>query len=284
MVMEKALAAKLEAFHKNATEVGEQVVFKDFPAKVRDGSTTACPLSVPIPARKLHELVESTNDPSSPYHASHLTTLTDPTVYPPPHAQTTNGESGKKRKLSIDESISVASDLGDVGKQAQYLNLVRANAHIPQLHEILKRECEDLITLTDKIKLWISLTMPKIEGSDSLSRKRSPLTRPRGDNFGVQIQEEVVNELARAQDSAMNLRDMGRTNHLSRAKIASKLIKYPNVEDYALALKEHDNTQFYMARQNLIDLLSIYAVLTDLIHKNIARIRAPKSGGGIGLY
>nr|GAT48435.1 predicted protein [Mycena chlorophos] len=250
MVMEKALAAKLEAFHKNATEVGEQVVFKDFPAKLL----------------KLHEIVESTNDPSSPYHASHLTTLTDPTVYPPPHAQTTNGESGKKRKLSIDESISVASDLGDAGKQAQYLNLVRANAHIPQLHETLKRECEDLVTLTDKIKLWISLTMPK------------------GDNFGVQIQEEVVNELARAQDSAMNLRDMGRTNHLSRAKIASKLIKYPNVEDYALALKEHDSTQFYMARQNLIDLLSIYAVLTDLIHKNIARIRAPKSSGGIGLY
>jgi proteasome activator subunit 3 (PA28 gamma) len=40
-----------------------------------------------------------------------------------------------------------------------------------------------------------------------------------------------------------------------------------------MALKEHDDHEFYLARQHLIDLRNIYAVLTDLIHKNIAKVR-----------
>lgn len=39
-----------------------------------------------------------------------------------------------------------------------------------------------------------------------------------------------------------------------------------------LALKEHDEKQIYVARQNLHDLLSIYAVLTDILHKNIDKV------------
>jgi hypothetical protein len=48
------------------------------------------------------------------------------------------------------------------------------------------------------------------------------------------LPEEVVAELARSQDSAFNLRDSARTDYLARAKICSKLIKYPNVEDYTV--------------------------------------------------
>lgn len=57
-----------------------------------------------------------------------------------------------------------------------------------------------------------------------------------GDNFGVQIQEEVLNELSRAQESAYNLRDVARAQHFMRAKLCAKLIKYPNIEDYVVRL------------------------------------------------
>jgi proteasome activator subunit 3 (PA28 gamma) len=33
----------------------------------------------------------------------------------------------------------------------------------------------------------------------------------------------------------MNLRDSARQHHLTRAKIASKLLKYPHIEDYAVS-------------------------------------------------
>jgi hypothetical protein len=39
-----------------------------------------------------------------------------------------------------------------------------------------------------------------------------------------------------------------------------------------LALKEHDDKQLYIARQNLSDLRNVYAVITDILHKNISKV------------
>ncbi|KAJ7446421.1 proteasome activator pa28 REG alpha beta subunit [Mycena galericulata] len=252
--MEKNLAQRLEGFQKAAATSGEDVVFRIFPTKILE----------------LQELIQSTSLPSSPYHRDQTATTIDATVYSAPGNQQSNGDQPQSKKRKMDEG-SQSTDLTGVNdtQYARFPSLVLANKHMLKLHSTMKRECEELVTLTDQVKLWISLTMPKIEG---------------GDNFGVQIQEEVVAELQRSQDSAFNLRDAARNDYLARAKICSKLIKYPNIEDYTLALKEHDETQFYMARQHLIDLRNIYAVLTDLIHKNIAKIRVPKGENSIALY
>ena len=40
-----------------------------------------------------------------------------------------------------------------------------------------------------------------------------------------------------------------------------------------VALKEHDDKQLYIARQNLSDLRNVYAVMTDILHKNITKVR-----------
>jgi len=146
---------------------------------------------------------------------------------------------------------------------------VLANKHVSKAHQQVKKECEQLAELCDKVKLWVNLTMPKIED---------------GDNFGVSIQEEALSELLRSQESAYNIRDTSRLDYLNRAKICSKIIKYPHVEDYTFALKEHDEKQLYLARQHLVDIRNIYAVITDILHKNINKIRAPKANNGVGLY
>lgn len=106
-----------------------------------------------------------------------------------------------------------------------------------------------------------------------------------GDNFGVQIQEDVLNELSRAQESAYNLRDVARAQHFTRAKLCAKLIKYPNVEDYVvclpflcffelvyekslqISLRDHDEKQLYMARQHMYDIRNVYAILFDILQK-----------------
>lgn len=101
----------------------------------------------------------------------------------------------------------------------------------------------------------------------------------------------MTSELQRAQESVTNLRDVSRQHHLSRAKISSKILKYPHIDDYAvhmviihpddppinlavlqIALREHDERQLYNARRTLHDLRTMYAVLTDIIHKNIAKV------------
>ena len=51
---------------------------------------------------------------------------------------------------------------------------------------------------------------------------------------------DFLAELHRAQDAALNLRNIARDDHLSRAKICSKLVKYPNISDYKVSFAEYD--------------------------------------------
>jgi len=258
-VMDKSLEVKLEEFRKTVTTSGEGIVFHKFPNKILD----------------LHRLIQTSLDPDSPFHFSHAEKFTDTTIYLPPSDLPSEGPQLKKRKREVNgmdasnpqqPPPSVTNDT----LFARFPGQMLANKHMSQhIHHAVKKESEQLAAMIDDVKLWVTLTMPKIED---------------GDNFGVQIQEEVLSELHRAQESAYNLRDATRQDHLARAKICSKILKYPNVEDYTIALKEHDEKQFYLARQHLTDIRNMYAVLTDLIHKNISKIRAPKANNSVGLY
>ncbi|EGO02578.1 hypothetical protein SERLA73DRAFT_130893 [Serpula lacrymans var. lacrymans S7.3] len=246
--MDKSLACKLEEFQRSVSSTAEDVVFNQFPSKIIELTT----------------LISSTENPESPFHLSHAST--DATVYPPPSSSSDVPES-KKRKRMTDGTPFVVNH--NDTHHAIYVNLVHANAHIIKLNADIKKECTQLADLCEKVKLWVNLTMPKSNFRHFL---------------GVQIQEEVLTELHRSQESAYNLRDGIRQDYLARAKICSKVIKYPHVEDYTLALKEQDEKQLYLARQHIVDIRNVYAILTDIIHKNINKICSPKGNNGVGLY
>jgi proteasome activator subunit 3 (PA28 gamma) len=248
--IDAAVARKLEEFKKTVATTAENIVFSVFPSKIFE----------------LNKLIETTSTLDSPFHLSHASSFTDATVYPTPSSAVYDEPEAKKRKRNGDGSIAVGAN--DI-QHARYPSLVLANKHLSKAHQQVKKECEQLAELCDKVKLWVNLTMPKIED---------------GDNFGVSIQEEALSELLRSQESAYNIRDTSRLDYLNRAKICSKIIKYPHVEDYTFALKEHDEKQLYLARQHLVDIRNIYAVITDILHKNINKIRAPKANNGVGLY
>lgn len=248
--MEPELAKEVNDFHKTVASSGEDIIFRRFPKKILE----------------LHQLIQTTAAPDSPFHILHAERSTDTTIYPPSIEPLLNGPGPKKRRREdeIDTTISSRAT-GDVSNFR-----IVANEHMSKnVHNTVKQESQQLAAMIDDVKLWVTLTMPKIED---------------GDNFGVQIQEEVLTELHRAQESAYNLRDTARQDYLARAKICSKIIKYPHVEDYCLALKEHDEKQLYLARQHLLDLRNMYAVLADLVQKNISKIRAPKANNSVGLY
>ncbi|KAF9229062.1 proteasome activator pa28 REG alpha/beta subunit [Gyrodon lividus] len=250
MSISKETSENLEAFRSSVASAAENIIFRVFPTKIIELSAT----------------VESTNALDSPYHISQASASTDATVYPPLNATyDLNGPASKRKRTEDGVSPPFANDTSN----ARYPELVHANKHILKLQETIKAECAQLSDSCDKVKLWVNLTMPKIED---------------GDNFGVQIQEEVLSELLRSQESAYNIRDSVRQSHLARAKICSKLIKYPNIEDYTLALKEHDEKQLFFARQNLADIRNVYAVITDILHKNITKIRSPRGNNRAGLY
>ncbi|KAI0003791.1 proteasome activator pa28 REG alpha/beta subunit [Russula compacta] len=237
--VDKEIAAKVEDFRKSVDADAEDVIFRIFPSK---------------------KLIKSTSSTSSPFHQSHAAKSTDVTVHPPPNVSSSNGEPDQKKRKREAGAGDINDQVLSDTQHGRFPNLFHENKHLVSVHQTLKKECEQLIELTDKVKLWINLTMPN------------------GDNF------EVLNELHRSQESGYNIRDSSRQHHLNRAKICSKIIKYPHLEDYALALKEHDDKQLYIARQNLSDLRNVYAVITDIVHKNINKLRTPKGNNGVGLY
>lgn len=91
-------------------------------------------------------MITSTDMPSSPFHLSNLTT--DATVYPPPAGATDEPES-KKRKLA-DGALN-GKTLHETDSGARYTNQMLSNKHVVKVHDILKKECEEL---ADSIVSW----------------------------------------------------------------------------------------------------------------------------------
>lgn len=110
--------------------------------------------------RELQDVLQSTSLPGSPYHPDVTSTTTDATVYPAPASQA-NGEQPQSKKRKMDDDSAASGAVTNDTQYARLPNLVHANKHLVDLHATLKRECEELVTLTDQVKLWISLTMPK---------------------------------------------------------------------------------------------------------------------------
>eukprot|EP00382_Lankesteria_abbotti_P002804 CAMPEP_0113846406 /NCGR_PEP_ID=MMETSP0372-20130328/1291_1 /TAXON_ID=340204 /ORGANISM="Lankesteria abbotti" /LENGTH=265 /DNA_ID=CAMNT_0000815549 /DNA_START=53 /DNA_END=850 /DNA_ORIENTATION=- /assembly_acc=CAM_ASM_000359 len=136
-----------------------------------------------------------------------------------------------------------------------------AHPQIYQMCEELKKEVAELIDMVGSVKLFIQLNVPRIEG---------------GNNFGVQIQEEAIQELARVEDVAFSFCSSIVEYFTSRATLAAKIIKYPNVEDYKEALRELDEKKWMSLKIARIEMRNNYATLYDLLSKNWERVVIPR--------
>ena len=122
----------------------------------------------------------------------------------------------------------------------------------------------------------------------------------------MEIQEEIVGELARAEESGFGVLEEVAKYYLARAKLTSKVIKYPYMKDYQQALLEIDEKEYINLKVIFLDLRNNYAILVcgwrgkkvvvgakgeakdfnqclflstqyDLLTKNIEKIRNPRS-------
>ncbi|PHJ18983.1 subunit of proteaseome activator [Cystoisospora suis] len=141
--------------------------------------------------------------------------------------------------------------------------------HVMPRHELiceqledLKKDAADLIETLGQVKLWIQLNVPRIED---------------GNNFGVGIQEEAIQELARVEDWAFNLYDAIFKYYMARAKLSTKVLKYPNVGDYWEAIRELDEKELLHVKFTKVDMRNNYSMLYDLLCKNWEKVVKPKN-------
>lgn len=133
----------------------------------------------------------------------------------------------------------------------------------------MKSEFLELIEAIFSVKAWVALNVPKVED---------------GNNFGVSVQEDLLGVLARAEMTGVTILESVSRFHTARAKLVTKVIKYPGVEDYELALAEMDEKAFGNIRLRMRDLRNSYISLYDLLCKNIDKVLKPRSQNGVNMY
>jgi len=177
-------------------------------------------------------------------------------------------EPSKKRKLEGGTEAGSAAEKvgGGLGTKVEDLlkseAVCECNKCVITQQNLLKKEIQLCLSYVTKVKIWIQLNIPKVED---------------GNNFGVSVQEETVNELSRAEDTSFALLDSMNKYFMTRAKLVSRVIKYPGLRDYVVAVQEVDRKERINMSLSLNDLRNNYAIMYDTITKNLEKIHNPRS-------
>lgn len=118
--------------------------------------------------------------------------------------QTTSSLSRQKRAKSDSDEVEkqIAFDPMTVSSSPAFrFYLAEYNA--------VKEELFELSSLIGKVKLWIQLNVPRIED---------------GNNFGVGVQNDMIGQLGRAEDSALSAADALSQYFSHRAKMVAKVL------------------------------------------------------------
>lgn len=169
-------------------------------------------------------------------------------------------EPGVKKRKTISEGTPVYALPNGVAP---------SNVLVTQLIDIVKPEIRELIDSANKIKMWIAYMIPRIED---------------GNNFGVSIQEDTLAEARQVESEVATYLDQISRYFMTRAKIISKIAKYPHVEDYRRTVRELDEKEFVSLRLVICELRNQYATLHDLITKNLDKLKKPRNTHTDNMY
>ncbi|KAI6229718.1 hypothetical protein M3Y99_01147200 [Aphelenchoides fujianensis] len=140
--------------------------------------------------------------------------------------------------------------------------VVKSNDKLAEMTSTARSLLRNTVEEINKVKMFLTFLIPKIED---------------GNNFGVQIQEEVLNEVRTVESEAATFYEQMSRYFLSRAELIVKAAKYPHVEDYRRAIIDTDEKQFINLRIVLMETRNHLATVHDLVMKNWEKIKKPRS-------
>jgi len=140
---------------------------------------------------------------------------------------------------------------------------VPANKALTDLEEILQKEILEMSELISSLNIWVKLNVPRIAD---------------GNNFGVEVQEEITEILENAESSGYQILDSFTQYHHTRADFVSKVLKYPGIADYRRALRELDEKSYIKTSLLACELRNDYITLYDFLAKNLDTLITPRRG------
>ncbi|XP_004521048.1 proteasome activator complex subunit 3 [Ceratitis capitata] len=146
---------------------------------------------------------------------------------------------------------------------------VPCNEPLCEMIKIVKPIIRKLVEDSNLLKMWISFLIPKIED---------------GNNFGVSVQEDTLAEIQAVESEAAAFFDQISRYFLSRAKVVSKVAKYPHIEDYRRAVIELDEKEYLSLWLVVCEVRNRYSSLHDIVVKNLEKLKKPRSSNADSLY
>ncbi|KAL1462911.1 hypothetical protein WDU94_014713 [Cyamophila willieti] len=146
---------------------------------------------------------------------------------------------------------------------------VPSNEKLKIMISVVKPHIKQLVEHSNVLKMWITFMIPKIED---------------GNNFGVSIQEDILAEIQSVESEAAAFYDQMSRYFVSRAKVISKVAKYPHIADYRQAVKELDEKEYLSLWLVLCEIRNRYCTLHDIVTKNLEKIKKPRSSNNEALY
>ncbi|XP_010864862.1 proteasome activator complex subunit 3 isoform X2 [Esox lucius] len=250
--VDNELKTKVDAFRERITGEAEELVASFFPKKLLELDHF-----LKDPILNICELKE--------IHSEINLTVPDPILLSDIH-DGLEAQNAKKRKL---EDGSGADKVAGTKVFVMPGGMMKSNTKLVDLIEKVKPEIRTLIEKCNTVKMWVQLLIPRIED---------------GNNFGVSIQEETVAELRTVEGEAASYLDQISRYYITRAKLVSKIAKYPHVEDYRRTVTEIDEKEYISLKIIVSELRNQYVTLHDMILKNIDKIKKPRSSNAEALY
>ncbi|KAH8374148.1 proteasome activator complex subunit 3 [Drosophila serrata] len=146
---------------------------------------------------------------------------------------------------------------------------VPCNKPLCDMIKVVKPIIRKLVEDSNLLKMWISFMIPKIED---------------GNNFGVSIQEDTLAEIQTVESEAAAFFDQISRYFLSRAKVVSKVAKYPHIDDYRRAVVELDEKEYLSLWLVVCEVRNRYSSLHDTVMKNLEKLKKPRSSNAESLY
>lgn len=263
--------------------------------EVLAGATFAIKIALPRKILDLTDLIErSITDESSIFHSKwdiRWTSQMRPPVSPPSSATNMSSFSVIGVSTNNVNSIPIADTMSGIVSEGATttrrfsisqkcdvlipgsISVYRAPDHILQLWDFLESQIRIIIELFDLVQMFLILKTPVAE---------------EGNNTGVEIQQLCARTLVDARRFAIGCENYLKLYHTQRAKLASKCIKYPQLEDYQRALVERDHEECRDCRYLLVRLRMQCVAVIDVLHKNFEKVNDPKGlsrgGASVGMY
>uniref|UniRef100_UPI00398E750B proteasome activator complex subunit 3 isoform X2 n=1 Tax=Pristiophorus japonicus TaxID=55135 RepID=UPI00398E750B len=225
--LDNALRTKVDAFRERVTAEAEDLVASFFPKKLLelDGFLKE-------PLLNISDLATIHSDLNLP--------VPEPIMLTNSHDGLDSARNIKKRKLEDGEGNCPGTKVFVMPN-----GMLKSNQQLVEMIEKIKPEIRTLMEKCNTVKMWVQLLIPRIED---------------GNNFGVSIQEETVAELRTVESEAASYLDQISRYYITRAKLVSKVAKYPHVEDYRRTVSEIDEKEYISLRLIVSELRNQYNI------------------------